>query len=826
MSLKRWAARLLIGALATPAFGIGCKQQLFLEPGDYKDAVQAGLPPALERNVHSAILPPTVDQNVEPATVNDPKRPPRYITLKECVAVALEQGSDGGTGVNNLGGKNDNLPANGQVSLGQGSDAVRAFALVPAKDGSNIERALSKFDARWITSMQWTKNDNPVAAQFVSFQSQNDQANFSSTLAKAMPTGGVAGITIGMSYAKFSNIPASQQANFVSPNYTPSIQLAFEQPLLQMFGVEVNQLSSRLVQPLTIQGIGPTGGQSFFGANGNVEGILLTRIRYDQSRIEFERRINLVLVNVESAYWNLYSSYYTLYAAEEGLRLAMKNWIFIKNQVAAGIAAPQLEYQALAQVEQFRGDVVRARGGVLESERALRGFMGMRSDDDCRLVPMDRPNLAEFQPDYYEAANETIIHRPELMLARQEVKAVQFNLALLRNVRQPDLRFFSSYNIQGIGTRLDGSELVGATNTLPGNAFSSLANNQFNSWTLGLRLEMPLGFRDANALVRQGSLDLTRTYYQLRDSELKALEYLTSRYRRVVETYRLIPHTKARRHWQQLYVEHLEIVIKNGRWNNQDFLNLNQAQRELADMIRIEYQSISEYNKALAEFEFAKGTILQYNNVTLAEGPLPPWVSKRAAQHERERTDHAIKLRERPNQPVITADGVGGHTIGPAVGSPFCKDLPGIQDIVIEGSDPLAPQPNGSGGYQPGVPGGMPMPMPNGTPGNTAPTPRPSPPMPNYPMPTNPNPMPVSVGTPGSLDVQSEGNVTIPPHRLPQRFTPVAPTNLAPPVGSAPSSSGANFPPPLPIPQPTGGTSIPATLPTSVPTISTVPNMR
>src|SRR5207302_6434209 len=130
-------------------------------------------------------------------------------------------------------------------------DSIRAFALNPAVEGANIERALSKFDARWITSMSWQKNDNPVAAQFVSFQSQNDQANFSSTLAKLLPSGGMAGITASVNYAKFSNIPAAQQASFVNPNYTPQLQFIFEQPLLQLFGVEANQLSSQSATPLT-----------------------------------------------------------------------------------------------------------------------------------------------------------------------------------------------------------------------------------------------------------------------------------------------------------------------------------------------------------------------------------------------------------------------------------------------------------------------------------------------------------------------------------------------------------------------------------------------
>ncbi|HJZ54868.1 MAG TPA: hypothetical protein VKE74_07905, partial [Gemmataceae bacterium] len=52
------------------------------------------------------------------------------------------------------------------------TDVVRAFALTPAEVGANIERSLSKFDARWITSMQWQKVDQPVAAQFLNFQQQ------------------------------------------------------------------------------------------------------------------------------------------------------------------------------------------------------------------------------------------------------------------------------------------------------------------------------------------------------------------------------------------------------------------------------------------------------------------------------------------------------------------------------------------------------------------------------------------------------------------------------------------------------------------------------
>src|SRR5439155_4369134 len=145
-------------------------------------------------------------------------------------------------------------------------------------------------------------------------------------------------------------------------------QFTFEQPLLQLFGVEINQIANQSPSSLLIQGLRPSGGQT-------TEGILITRIRYDQSRTEFERNINFQLVNVETAYWNLYAAYYNLYAQEEGLRQAFEGYRFIKIRVDTGTDPPQNVYQTQAQFERFRRQVYQARGQVLEAERQLRGLL-------------------------------------------------------------------------------------------------------------------------------------------------------------------------------------------------------------------------------------------------------------------------------------------------------------------------------------------------------------------------------------------------------------------------------------------------------------------
>jgi outer membrane protein TolC len=667
MSRKRWIKRILAGVLTVGSVG-GCKQQVFLEPADYHDAVMNTLPKGLDTDVHNTILPGDAKpiNGQAPADILSPERPARLMTLRECIAIGLEQGSTGSQSPNGFGTKVD-LPNSFTGRAVTGSDAIRVFAVDPATQAAELERSLSKFDARWINSLTWQKVDQPTPAQFLSFQNSQDAANLSSTLAKPLPSGGTAAITFSTTYAKFTDVTTP---GLVNPNYTPQLQFTLEQPLLRLFGVEANQLAPTNPGSIVLN-LQQSGG-------AGTEGILVSRIRIDQQKAEFDVRINYMLVNIETAYWNLYAAYYNLYAQEEGLRQAFDGYNFISNRVKFGTDPPQNEYQALAQFQQFRRLVYQARGQVLESERQLRGLLGLRSDDGTRIVPIDKPNEAPYRPDFYEAANEAMASRPELLQARQDLKASQLNLLLQKNLRRPDLRVFGQYSITGLGTRLDGPQFTDQAQTIPGNALTNFAANNFNSWTLGLKLDVPIGFRDGNALVREGQLSLARSYYQLRDSEIKVLEFLVQQYRHVIEAHAEIGPAREERKALQIYLGKTKEVIDIGNWNATFYQSYLTVQRDLATAIATEFQAVANYNQALAQFEFAKGTIQQYNNVTVNEGALPPWVQKRAADQIRERTESALKLRERdadvngPGSPGV----VGNLPVGPATGTGMLSDLP------------------------------------------------------------------------------------------------------------------------------------------------------
>jgi outer membrane protein TolC len=640
-TMKRWTTRLLAGGLLALAGSgvIGCKHQLFTEPADSPLLVRPDIPARVEQP-HQAVLPGSSQIAGTPANVLDFKRQPRFISLKEAIAIAVERGNTGGG--NTQGAVSDQLPQAGQVQ----SDTVKAFVLDPAIAATNVERSLSKFDARWITSMSWAKQDQATLNLQQSF-SNGDSAAFTSTLAKPLPTGGVAGITTSLNYQKLSDPPPAN-TGFVTltSSYTPRVQFVFEQPLLQGFGVEANQLLPNHPGSTLIQGFRSTG--------SGTEGILISRVRADQAREQFNVLVNQQLLNVEVAYWNLFAAYQNLNAREKGLTAAFKALEFNTPRVEQGVDEPQLLPQLQQQYWTFYAQVIEARGQVLEADRAFRGLLGLRSDDATVFAPSDVPTEVPVRVDFRAAYQEGLQTRPEIIIARQELKARQLDLRAQRYARMPDLRFFSSYDVNGLGGRLAGANDDGQISAL-----SSLGDNQFNSWQFGFRLDMPLGFRDANAIVRQAQLNLWRTWYTLSDAERKVFELLTQADRQVYQSYQSLQAQRKVKEYAKQRVDIIQERIKAGQFTGSgQYLTLTQAQQELANAEAAEFRAVADYNSALARIEFAKGTIQRYNNISVTDGPLPSFVQKKAADHFRER-QVGLKLREHPADATGTGDLTG-----------------------------------------------------------------------------------------------------------------------------------------------------------------------
>jgi hypothetical protein len=308
--------------------------------------------------------------------------------------------------------------------------------------------------------------------------------------------------------------------------------------------------------------------------------------------------------------------------------------------------------QILAQYEQFRGDRMRSLGRVLEAERNLRVLIGLPVDDGQRLVPIDTPQTLPDNPDWQSALDNALNLRPELLIARQEIVVRQKNLILQKNSLLPDLRLQATHTTVGLGSRLDGSGTFLDANGDPvtNNALRSLVGSHFNNWTVGLTLNVPLGYRYEYAQIRDARLALTQSYLALKNSEERATNFLAKQYSSVIETGRIIDIRRRQRLAQGEQVEiRFRKYVEGVKESPLEFLL--DAQRQWAFALNQEYQAIVDYNIALANFEFAKGTIMQSCQIRIAEGPLPDCVTMRAVEHEQS-TTHRRLVAERQRPPV------------------------------------------------------------------------------------------------------------------------------------------------------------------------------
>jgi outer membrane protein TolC len=616
------------------------------------------------------------------STVVSPEANERHISLAECIAVALENGRTGeffdgpgkGTSVSGL---------TRQTPSGAVTDSLRVFAYDPAILGTYIEESLAKFDAVWQTGLIWNRFNEPPAINTAGSPAFSlgpfnpgvlstelgglvtefgtlgsiDLVQFRSELLKPLPTGGVAGITFRTDYQNQQNpfgIPLNVPffPSVINPTYRPALDLSLEQPLLRGGGIGINQLRDTLTGSLLHPNL-PVGGRA--------PGILLARIAHDEAQTEFERRVHHLLFAVEEAYWQLYCAYWDLYSRETGMKQTLAAWQIAKKRSALGGIAKEELAQIEEQFHSFRKQRLAALGrgsagqlGVLEAERRLRYVIGLAPEDGTRLIPMDAPQTTPLAPDWTTSLANAMGQRPELRQIHQELKAGQLTLLKARDLLQPDLRFLGKYNVNGLGRDLSG-------------AIENFEDSNHHDWEVGLLLQVPIGFREGSAEVTRAKLQLAQRFAFLRDQEAKIVFSLQRSYRDVVQFQEEV---RIARSQEQAAAAQLQARYDKFKVGRETIDLLLRSQQKWVDALRDENVAICSYNVALADFERQKGTILEYDNVTLAEGPLPPCAQTRASEHIREWHRSLLLKKACPELPDRTDQGTSDR-----IGDQILPDL-------------------------------------------------------------------------------------------------------------------------------------------------------
>ncbi len=142
----------------------------------------------------------------------------------------------------------------------------------------------------------------------------------------------------------------------------------------------------------------------------------------------------------------------------------------------------------------------------------------------------------------------------------------------------------------------------------------------FNQWQVGLTFAMPIGFRAPLANTRQAQYQLLRQRAFLQQIVHQTTHSLARFFLEVDANYKQFRTAQRLRAAAQQRLEAQRAFYEEGRITIDRLLD---AVSQYANAIAQEAQYKTSYNTSIAALEEAKGTLLAYDNIAVAEGPSP-----------------------------------------------------------------------------------------------------------------------------------------------------------------------------------------------------------
>jgi outer membrane protein TolC len=481
---------------------------------------------------------------------------------------------------------------------------------------TGVEAALSEFDARWDASVSWEKNRQPqnrpdvgIGATFFPPIFDQDLGTFTSGITKTTADGTTFSFRNNTNY-ELNNVPASARA--LPSDWNTNFEASFSRPLLQGAGTQYNRIAGIY-----------SFDQHAARVQNPIDGVVIARINTDLTLADFEGAVRNLTRDAEEAYWELYFSYRDLEARKFGRDSALETWKKTAALFRTGSrgGSADREAQARSQYFLFRAQVEEGLTNVFRAENRLRYIMGLSMSDGRLIRPSDEPTTARVAFDWCGIQCEALSRQVEVRKEKWNIKKRELELIAARNHLLPRLDAFGRYRWRGLGDDLiDPARGQGEFNQPGSTAFGTLTGGDFQEWQLGLELSVPIGFREQLAAVRHHELLLARERALMQDLELEVTHQLGDAVRDLDLFYGLTQTNFNRRVAAEKEVQAVQASYDADRVTLDLLL---QAQQRRAEAESAYYRSLVDYNRAIMNVHYRKGSLLDYNDVYLAEGAWP-----------------------------------------------------------------------------------------------------------------------------------------------------------------------------------------------------------
>ncbi len=450
------------------------------------------------------------------------------------------------------------------------SFSVRVDSYNPAISTASVVEAEAAFDAVFFTTASNNKVDAPAPSQLVGTSS--DTVNLSGGIRKLLPTGGRLTAQLGLTRNETNN-----QFQIVNPVYTSFFQAELAQPILRGAGLDFNRAQIRI-----------------------------SRNDLRVSREGFKRRLRDVLVDTERAYWRLVQARREVAIRARVLSEFEKVYDYLWQRRDFDVYQIQLS-ETQANIERSKADFIRVGSQVRNAEDTLLALLNdpeLNLVDDIEIIPTDFPTTDETTIDRVADVQVALDHRSELEELRVGIETAGLRVGQAKNQALPRFDFQFRFTSSGLGRNAH-------------NAFGQVSENDFINYFVGFDLELPIGNRAREATLRRARLGHAQTIAALK-ARIEGVILEVNTAARAVRTAfdRIDPNLESAE------ANESQVASVIARQERKDFTALNQelgARNGLANSRSALLNDLVDYSIAIIELERAKGTVLGFNNIELAE---------------------------------------------------------------------------------------------------------------------------------------------------------------------------------------------------------------
>jgi outer membrane protein len=558
-----------------------------------------------KRQFPDFVGPYTPIRVADPQLVNSPRLEQMIhdgkleISLQDAIALALE---------NNL-----------DISIQRYAPWLAETDILRAKGQSSVSGV--NLDPVVTSNLFWDRRSSPVNNPFISGTGvvlgsiNTNTAQYNFLYSQGFTTG--TNYTIGFNNTRSSS---SNPANIFNPSVTSSLALAFTQPLLNGFGFAQNR-----------------------------SGLLIAKNNKAIADLTFQQQLITSVTAVSNSYWELVFARNDVKVKQQSVDLAQKLYDDNQRQVAIGTLAQIEVTRAAAQLATAKSDLILSQTNQLQQQTLLRNLITKSPMDpllqNVEIVPTDDAAEPKFDViPIQDAVQEALTKRPDVLQARTTLLSDDVSVHSTRRAMLPTLNLSGTYAMSGLAgnTKILGSPVAGLgtqivdssgtpqnlfvpTSTRPvigiapggwGDALSSIYNNNFPDYNVGVTLTIPIRNRPAQAANARALLQERQDEARLR--QLQNTVVVDVRNAQIaLENGRA--RVSAAAQARVLQEQTLDAEQKKYQLGASTVFQVIQTQRDLATARSTELRALIDMIEAKVTFDRVMGRTLETNKVTIAE---------------------------------------------------------------------------------------------------------------------------------------------------------------------------------------------------------------